>query len=179
MKVPEGSWWHQRHRLEKFAKTFESSVRLKLSPSWMGSMAKTFGHLVFIPADWTVSSAHNVIPHEVLGHVRQYRYCGFGIHPCLGFPLMFLLYIWGVIFPIYLAWGRYRLELHAETASWRYHLEARSQSAEDVLRDAERFASNVSGRPYLYAWPRSLTEWGFRRRAKKVIKKYLGSEVRK
>lgn len=176
MTLPNHSWVHQHDQLEQFAKTFDRSVRLAIAPTWLGTMAKTLGCKVYIPADWTVRSVRRIIPHEVQGHVKQFRYCGFGIHPNLGFLGMILIYLWGVILPICLAWGRYRCELHAENASWRYHLENRIWSAADVQEAAVSFAADVSGKSYLYAWPPSWTLWGFKRRARKTIRQVL--EVR-
>jgi len=175
---PSHSWLHQKDQLEAFARSFDRDARLKRKRSWLWNIgalkhaAITFGNWIFIPDNYTVGSARNVIPHETLGHVRQYRWCGFGIHPWLGlFPGMFLAYIWGLIFPIFLAWGRYRCELHAESKSWEWHLINGVWTPEQVREKAVRFAGLVAGAAYGFAVPKPWAVWGFKRRAEKVIRK--------
>jgi len=170
------TWVDDRDHLESFAKSFDPSARLAVKRSWLwvGGLktnATTLGRTVYIPEDWSVGAVVRVIPHEVRGHVKQFRYCGLGIHPTLGiFPGMLLLYVWGLLFPILFAWGRYRLELHAETWSWRYHLQQGAYNAEEVRKRAERFAKIVASWAYVKAWPERWAVWGFKRRAEKVIR---------
>jgi hypothetical protein len=178
MQIPSHSWWHQRAELEASAKTLDSSARLALKKSrlWgvtsaLEHFATTIGRTVYIPADWSADQVRSVLPHEVLGHVKQFRYAGLGIHPTAGIPAMGLIYLWGLIFPLWIAWGRYRCELHADAASWAYHLRKRLWSPQDVLTRAESFAMTVSGRAYAWAWPRRWALWGFLRRARKVIRR--------
>jgi hypothetical protein len=172
------SWALEKTYLEAFAKTFDPSARLavKRSKLWVGGLktnATTLGRTVYIARHWTSDQVRRVIPHEVLGHVKQFRYCGLGIHPTLGFPGMALIYVWGVIFFIFLAWGRYRCELHADTVSWRYHLKQRTWGPVQVRHRARQFAKTVSSWSYLKAWPKFWVIWGFKRRAEKVIKEVL------
>jgi hypothetical protein len=170
------TWLDDREHLESFAKEFDPAVKLAVKKSgfWIGALkanATTLGRTVYIPADWTIGQVVRVIPHEVRGHVKQFRYCGLGIHPNLGFfPGMLLLYVWGVVFPLFLAWGRYRLELHAESHSWRYHLAQGSIGPQEVRYRAQRFAKVVASWTYVKAWPESWAVWGFKRRAERVIR---------
>jgi len=159
--------------------TLDPAARLAVKESGLWGItsalkhfATTIGRTVYIPPDWDASSVRNVLPHEILGHVKQFRWCGLGIHPTLGiFPGMALVYVWGIIFPLWLAWGRYRCELHADSASWSWHLAKRLWTPNDVLTRAEGFATTVSSKAYAWAWPRKWALWGFTRRARQVIRK--------
>jgi hypothetical protein len=86
---------------------------------------------------------------------------------------MGFIYLWGVLLPILLAWGRYRCELHAESAYWRYHFKYRALSADEIKKGARSFAETIAGKSYLWAWPRPWVVWGFERRAKKVIRQVI------
>ena len=168
-----------RGELEQFAKSFDKSAQLRLKKSviWnvgaLRTFATTIGRTMYIPADWTAETVQRVIPHEVLGHVKQFRWFGLGIHPTLGiFPGMALFY--GLLFfPIFLAWFRYRFELHADTKSWEYHLKLpiNGWGVATVRARAEHFAKKVGGKEYLFSVPKQWAVWGFKRRAEKVIKK--------
>jgi len=178
--IPKHSWWHQREELEAFARTFDETARLRVKKSVLWSatraiktFATTIGRVIYIPVDWSASSVRSVIPHEVAGHIRQFRWAGFGIHPNLGiFPGMFLVYVWGTLLPVFLAWGRYRCELHADAQSWKYHLERGLWDSTDVRRRAERFADVVSGFAYIWAWPKAWCLAGFKKRAEQVIQEH-------
>jgi hypothetical protein len=184
-EIPENSWLHRRGELEAFARVFDDAARLKPKRSrlWgvsgaLKEFATTLGSSIYIPDDWTYQKAKDIIPHESAGHVRQFRWCGLGMHPSVGlFPGMFLIYIWGGIFPVYLAWARYRLELHADTQSWRYHLKTLQWTPYEVRRRAEWFAGIVASSAYAWAWPRRWVLWGFKRRAEKVIKGCASAEA--
>jgi hypothetical protein len=177
LAIPGNSWWHHKEELEKLAKTFDKSAKLALKQggvwklsSAMTTYATTIGRTVYIPADWTREKVIDVLPHECLGHIKQFRYCGLGIHPTLGiFPGMFFIYVWGIIFPIFLAWGRYRMELHAETKAWEYKLENNLLGPVALRIRAVRFAKAVGGKPYVYSVPKRWATWGFKKRAEKVI----------
>lgn len=177
MTLPADSWWHNRAELQEFAQTFDRSARLALKTSrvWnigaLRTFATTIGRTVYIPADWSSGQVMRVLPHEVDGHVKQFRYAGLCIHPNLGiFPGMFLVYVWGVLFPVLFAWGRYRCELHADTKSWQFHLRAKLWTPVEVKSRAEYFGKLVAGKPYIWAMPRRWVLWGFGRRANKVIR---------
>lgn len=170
------SWTEQHAELEAFARGFDKAARLKVKKSklWVGTLktnATTLGRTVYIAEHWSEGSVRRVIPHEVLGHVKQFRYCGLGIHPSLGFLGMLLLYVWGGLFPIGLAWIRYRLELHADTQSWEYHLGAKILTPTQILSRARYFADRVASSAYIWPVWRSWAQWGFNRRANKVIRK--------
>lgn len=177
--IPYDSWWHRREELEQHARTFDKAVKLKLKTGGIWNISKalktyatTIGRTVYIPVDWTHDYVMRILPHEVLGHVKQFRWSSFGIHPVLGiFPVMFVLYCL-LPLPIWLAWCRYRLELHAESISWKYHLEQSNSTAMRawVKLRSETFPKKVSGKEYFFSVPRCWALWGFKRRAEKVLK---------
>lgn len=171
------TWLEHRAELEAFAQSLDPAARLavKRSKIWnVGSLrhfATTIGRTIYIPEAWTAAMVKEVLPHEVLGHVVQFRRASLGIHPSLGiFPGMFLVYIWGVVFPLFLAWGRYRCELHADTQSWRYHLDQGIWGPSQVRERAVQFAKVVASWAYIKPWPRRWVLWGFKRRAEQVIR---------
>lgn len=178
--IPADSWWHRRVELEAYARTLDKTTKLALKQggvwglsSALTTFATTVGRTVYIPPNWTFSSVQRVLPHEVLGHVQQFRWAGFGIHPTVGIPLGLLLYFL-IPFPVLFAWVRYRAELHAETKAWHYHLQLRNDKPTRawVKLRAEVFPKKISGKEYVYAVPRCWALWGFRRRAGKVLDGY-------
>ena len=178
MNIPSNSWWHARGELEVVARSMHSRARLRLKQSKIWSInetqqtyATTIGATVYIPAEWTLEQVLWSLPHEVLGHVRQFHWAGLCIHPGAGIPLMVLIY--GIfMFPVFLAWGRYRCELHAEATAWAYHLRQGAVSLAYVRLSAVSFAKAVSSSAYAWAvWPR-WARWGFKRRAEAVIRRH-------
>ena len=180
-QLSTASWLHNREALERFAKTLDPAVSLhaKSSIVWrvlsvvirdFDKAATTIGPRVYFADEHPYDYVKSVIPHEVLGHVRQFRWCGLGSRwaGCLIFALLYVV----LFLPLYLAWPRYRLELHADTASWRYHLEQELWSYEDVRARAKYFGAAVASQKYLYALPRFWVLWGFRRRAETVIRQH-------
>jgi hypothetical protein len=177
-------WGYAKHALTTYARTFDRSAVLMPHSHWFwravlfvgfwiprGKFAQTIGPLVGIPDDWTIEAVRSVIPHEVGGHVRQFRWFGLWIHPWAGLPLMALVY--GLLFfPVFLAYFRYRLELHADSVKWRTRLAEGQSSPSDVMHRAQRFADTVASWTYLKPWPAGLVKRGFVRAAKRVIEEH-------
>ena len=177
-------WVYQRSTLQTYARTFDPAAVLLPHSHWFwravlavafwipkGKFAQTIGPIVGIPDDWDVADARGAIPHEVGGHVRQFRAFGFWIHPWVGLPLMGLFY--GLLFfPVYLAYFRYRLELHADSVKWRTLLKQGWASPSDIMNRAQHFGNTVSSWTYLKPWPAVLVRGGFTRKAKSVIGEY-------
>lgn len=174
--------WELRHReLTLYARQFDPAVRLLphshplfwfalLFAPWIprGRFALTMGPCIGIPGEWSVDRARRALPHEG-AHVRQHRWCGLGIHPWLGLPLMFMLY--GLLFfPIGLAYFRYRLELGAEVSAWKTHLREGTLTETDVAERAHEFSATVASWAYLRPWPRGLVRRGFLRAASRVTR---------
>lgn len=181
-------WISQKALLTAYAQSFDPSAVLLPKSHWFGRVlnvlvfwmgreafmerfATTVGPLVLIPDDWNANQARSSIPHEVAGHVRQFRWFGLWIHPWAGVPLMGLVY--GLLFfPIMLAYFRYRLELHADTQMWRVLLRDGRASSSDVMHRAQRFAATVASWDYLKPWPAGLVKRGFEKAAKQVIEEH-------
>lgn len=171
--IPDHSWWHRREELERYTKTLDPAAccALKKSRIWnigaLKTFATTIGRTVYIPANWTFDQAESCMPHEVLGHVKQFRWAGFFIHPTVGIPLGLILYLL-CFFPIYGAWVRYRAELHAEVQAWKFKLKYKLITRIQIKARAVRFAGMVGGKQYVYALPKFWVLWGFIRKVKKV-----------
>jgi hypothetical protein len=177
------SWLDQRAELQAYAETFDKAAVLMSHSHWFwravafvgfwipkGRFAQTVGPLVGIPDAWSEEQAHRVISHEVGGHVRQFRAFGLWIHPWVGLPLMAVVY--GLLFfPIFLAYFRYRLELHADSVKWKTLLKERRSTPDQVRARAQRFATTVASWTYLKPWPAGLVKRGFARKAESVIRK--------
>jgi hypothetical protein len=184
------SWTSQKTRLELVARAIDPAVvlmtkngRFWRALAWvlvivtfggvsrkrfLENFATTFGPVQAYPEVWSAATVESVIIHESR-HTRQARWFGFGISPWVGLPLMGVAYLL-FFFPIGLAWVRYRLELDAEVARWRFML--LSGANPNLIRmHAQNFASLVSGRAYFYSWPASWAKWGFVRKAEKIIAK--------
>jgi hypothetical protein len=176
MRISDRSWYHSRCVLTLYARTFDPAVRLKLKDSkvWyalpsLKIAATAIGRTVYIPEFWTKNQVEQVLPHEVLGHVKQFRACAFGKNPVFGIPLMAIIYLL-VFFPVLLAWGRYRLELHAFSAEAAFKLRSGVFRSKQALERADDLACQVSGQFYVFAIPRFWARWGFKRRALRIIK---------
>lgn len=83
---------------------------------------------------------------------------------CIPFWLIYFI----LPFPVYLCYGRYRLELNADREKWRL-LKVSGAPPEQIMQEAMIFAACVAGRQYFYPWPRFWVMWGFKRAAKRVI----------
>jgi hypothetical protein len=175
------TWKNRRAELQQYARTFDRSAILLPHSHWFfrvllflafwiprGAFAQTVGPLVGIPDEWDYDKVCRLIPHEVAGHIRQFRWFGLWIHPWVGVIPMGIVY--GLIFfPVGLAYFRYRLELHADIQRWKVVLRSGDWTPETVLARARRFAETVSGKVYLWAWFKPLVMRGFEKAARRVI----------
>ena len=180
MKIPDNSWFYQDLRVAAAAKRFDPRAKVQLKTGWVWKMSPALKNsataimdTVYFPVDWTAESCCNKMCHEVKGHVKQFSFFGFG-NPKVGIVLMTLIY--GLLFfPILLAWGRYRLELHACATEWEHFFRGQSGSRgmEDYILNAwsPHQADSISGKMYVYAVPHFWARWGYKRKAKKVIAK--------
>jgi hypothetical protein len=176
-EIPVDSWVHSRDELERFARALHPSAKIAVKESkiWnvgaLRTFATTIGNTVYFPVFWNADAVRHCLPHEILGHLRQFLVAGFGIHPNIGIPLGLFAYIL-LPFPILFAWVRYRMELHADAKSWEYHLRSGLWSPDYVMSRAEIFGAKVGGKPYVLSVPKFWAVWGFKRKAKKVIKRW-------
>ena len=183
------SWLIEREQLQQEARQFDKAVRLVSKNSWfwkaiawvlfivsfgqfnrdsfVNSFGTTIGHIQAYPESWTAAKVRALLPHEGR-HTFQARVCGFGIHPMVGLPIMFLLYIF-LVFPIYLAFFRLWFELDADRAAWRYALSKGTTAVNSIRLRAVGFAELLCTSAYTWTAPRKLAIWWFSRAAEKVI----------
>lgn len=183
------SWVDRKDELETKARQIDPAVHLTTKDGWfwkalaaillvlsfgtfkrerfLERFATTIGPLQAYPREWSAAQVAHVLIHESR-HTRQFRVCGFFIHPWVGVPLMALIY--GLLpLPAGLAVFRAWLELDADRYRWRVLLEQGKTPPDWIRRRAESFAMTVSGPSYIWSLPRPWLEKWFRRAAEKVI----------
>jgi len=182
------SWVDDRERYQALARRFDPAVRLVVKEGWfwaalawilcivtfggirprsfLRDYATTIGPIQAYPRAWA-SLDTRLLVHEAR-HVRQCRACGAMIHPWVGLPIYFLLYILLPI-PLGLAWFRYWFELDADRASWRWWLTEGGAAAEQVRLRAQTFGGKVGGSSYGWPWPRGWVAQGFSRAVETTI----------
>jgi hypothetical protein len=144
--------------------------------SFLEDFASTLGPIQAYPRGWAELSPRLIV-HEAR-HTRQFMTAGWFV-PILGWlgprarvwaGLLPLGLIYGLFpLPAFFAWGRFRLELDADSYSWKVALEQGWMSPEEVRQRAERFAETISSWAYLKTWPRRWTVKAFQDRAEQVI----------
>jgi hypothetical protein len=145
--------------------------------SFLEDFASTLGPVQAYPHHW-IELPHRLIVHEAR-HTRQFLLAGWLV-PVLGWlgprvrvwaGLLPVALIYGFFpMPIFFAWGRYRLELDADSYSWKVALERGWMSPDEVRQRAGRFADTISSWAYLKTWPATWTRRAFERRAEEIIR---------
>ena len=181
------SWTDELVRYQTIARRIEPAAKLVTKDSWFwralayvvhgvtfgGTTRKEFledysttiGPLIAIPGS-NASVREGLLVHEA-NHAADMRKASFGLHPWAGLPLYGIAYLL-VFLPLGLAWARYRLELRADTAEWRYEL-ARGQISVEALRERAAYrGESLRGGAYGYAWPWAVR--GYKQRVEAVIK---------
>lgn len=186
------SWLEQKEELEKIAKSIDPSAKLLPKIGWfpvllsylkfgftkdsreyfMLHYATTVGSRIYIPVDWDYYQVLRVIYHEAR-HVRQFRWCGFNIHPDIGIPIFGILYVF-IPLPVLFAFFRMWFELDAERPMWKWMLE-NGITEETIYWRAQNSAINITGPDYVFAWIRPWAKSIFKNAAKKVIEEYNGN----
>jgi hypothetical protein len=186
------SWTIERDRLQAEARRLDPAIRLTTKNHWfwgaiawllsiltlgkfkreafLTRFATTLGHIQAYPEGWDVAAVERVLIHESR-HSRQARFCGFGIHPAIGLPLMAVLYLL-LPLPTILAVFRLWFELDASRAFWRHALANGTMDAATVRWRARSFAETVSGSVYFWSTWRGLAVRWFGREAEKVIAEF-------
>jgi len=171
--------------MDAFARSLDSSARVVpkdgswlmkviaffLSPfnkRFMTDYAITIANKVYVPRSWEGRDLRRLLTHEVSGHVRQGRWCGLGIHPWVGMPVYWILYLLTLL-PIYLAYFRYKFEVLSELKACRLDL-LEGESAKLVREGLMRFVERITGKEYLFCWPRPLARWGANRSFDSLLK---------
>jgi hypothetical protein len=180
------SWVVQKYRYSRIAWGIDSSVRLVTKDAWpwkviaalvmictfggipyrtfLEKYATTIGPIQGYPRSWSKLSTRLLI-HEAR-HTRQSRWFGLGIHPWLGLPIFGLLYLL-VFLPLGFAYCRWRFEIDADLAAYRWAL--RNGYEPDWVRDrAKRFGAQVCSGHYGWSWIIGGTR-GFEKAAEKAI----------
>lgn len=168
---------------QALAKSFDSSARVYIKDDsslmiflaffakifckeFMTRFATTFCNRIYIPRSILFGDLKRLIAHEVLGHVKQCRACGLGLHPLVGFTFYILLYAI-LFFPIKLAYFRYIFERNAEYAALAWAIKDGSCSTIEAKIRFATFAKTVAGSNYLYPWPKKWVLDGFAKKAEK------------
>lgn len=173
--------------LREVARSFEPSARVfikdnnflmvlinfvvgRFNKAFMTNFATTICRTIYIPRSWLGKDLNRLLCHECR-HITQCRWCGFGLHPWIGFiPYAF---IYGLLFfPIMLAYFRYRFELDADVAAWKYSLDKEDATTDGIIKRAERFGGIVGSWDYLQPWPSFWVRWGFKRKAEETIDRH-------
>jgi hypothetical protein len=167
----EGRFW----RLASWMLFMLSLGRLARQ-QFLEDFASTLGPIQAYPHGWPQLSPR-LIAHEAR-HTRQFLLAGWFV-PVVGWlgprarvwaGLVPMTAIYGFFpLPIFFAWGRYRLELDADSYSWKVALEQGWMAPEEVRQRAASFAETISSWAYLKSWPRRWTQRAFALRAEQVI----------
>jgi hypothetical protein len=193
-------WTEKKDDLLEFAKIFDKSIILTTKDNWfcksiawilflfsfgklkrevfLENYTTTIGNMIFMPKSLTYKQALQVLIHEAR-HVYQFRVCGFFIHPMVGIPLMSIVYVL-FLFPIFLAFGRFYLEVDADKISWRYLLKRRDNygiNTYDVVSFAKYRATMLSSADYLWAVPKKFAIKVYDKVAAEIINEYTKTKL--
>ena len=145
--------------------------------TFLDQYATTLGPIQAYPQSWPT------IPEWLIVHESRHTwqcerfgwlvpvlgwFFGRGMRTWVGLIPMGIVYIL-LPLPTLFAWGRMRLELDADIASWAASLENGWQTPDEVYARALHMADQLSGAPYLWAWPRSWTRAIFIRAVERTI----------
>jgi hypothetical protein len=176
------SWLKDKEALQTFARSIDSSIILMSKEHWLwvvisyllrflmprekflNKFATTIGPLHGYPKGYSTEDVRRVIPHEGR-HTQQVRACGLFIPyigPWLGIIPMTILYV--LLLPVGFNWFRYKFELDANVASWKYKVNNMGWSLDAIEVAAYRTAKIVGSRSYGWPLPQ-----------KRVIKGFLNS----
>jgi len=138
--------------------------------------ATTLGPLQAYPRHWPQIPL-DLLAHETR-HTRQFLVAGWfvpiagwlgqSVRAWVGLLPMTIVY---VMFPVpaLLAWGRFRLELDAESFAWKLGLERGWLSPNEVRRRAPLAAQQIASWMYLKAWPNKWAAKSYAHRAEQII----------
>jgi hypothetical protein len=136
---------------------------------YLKKAATCFGNHHFYPKEWSTARVLRVLPHEGR-HTDQLQFLGFYIHPLAGLPIAAIVYGFPFL-PLPIAAGRFFMELDADTAAFRDLLWITENPAL-IRRIAQYRADSLASAMYLWAIPRRISRWLYRRMAQKVINEY-------
>lgn len=188
------SWTERLDFYQNIGREIDPAVRLTTKDGWFWKMlavlatvftfggiqyrvfledyATTIGPVQAYPRAWRTLSRPLLI-HEAQ-HTRQSRWCGLWIHPWVGLPIFGILYLL-VLLPVGFAFFRWRFEINADAAAWRWMLRNGAQPHQ-IRSRANLFGKKVCGGNY--GW--SFLPWGvggFKRAAEDVIHEFRKEAV--
>jgi len=191
------SWTAKKAELQEIARKQHPSVILTTKDSWfwkavgwllqivtfgvmnrakfLTKFATTLGPVQAYPAEWKTVEVRTLV-HESR-HTAQASFFGWFVpvigwvctaklRPWVGLPLMAVFY--GLLLPVGFNWFRYRMELDADKASWKYMMEHEGWDLIAVHARAKRFAETVGSWNYGHPVWKSWAVWGFKRAANKL-----------
>lgn len=132
--------------------------------TYVSDYATTWGEKIYTPVKWnslTIQQRNVILAHEQV-HVDQYKR--------FGKVLMTLIYI--APLPIFLAYGRYRIELEAFKATANAMLREYGPGILEGEGFANWTAEQLGGPSYIWAWP-------FKKSIKKKMMAYLAELLNK
>jgi hypothetical protein len=146
--------------------------------------ATTLGPLQAYPSHWPR------IPLELLAHESRHTrqslvagwlvpvagWLGPSLRAWVGLLPMTIAYGFFPV-PVFLAWGRFRLELDAESFAWRLGLARGWLSPDQVRRRAALTSQQVAGWMYLKAWPNRWAATAYARRAEQIIRDWQTGKI--
>jgi len=181
------SWLEHKAEYEKIARAIDPSVRLVTKDAWpwkviaalvmvftfggiryrtfLERYATTLGPIQGYPREWPKLSTRLLV-HEAR-HTRQARWFGLWIHPWVGFPVFGILYLLFIL-PLGFAFFRWRMEIDADLAGYRWALR-NGWSPTDVRERAKAFGATVCGGNYGWSWIIGGRR-GFEKAAEKAIR---------
>jgi len=186
------SWMNDFLWLDALAKSYDPSIELHTKDNWfqyaiawilflitfgrfkrqdyLTRFATTVGNHHYYPKEYTKWQVERILPHEAR-HTRQFRWFGLMIHPLLGLPVAMLVYLF-LPLPVFMAWGRFWMELDADRASYRHRLREMGYATGTILQLAARKSEVVSGPSYFWAVPEAWARHIYIDMAKEVIDEY-------
>lgn len=137
----------------------------------------TLGLYIFVPRQYP-EILDSLLAHEIWGHGRQYTFAGwfvpilgwfFGrrVRALVGMLPMLLVYLL-LPFPVFICYGRYRLELDADIVEWGM-MKFNGCLAENIRKHARMRANLISGSAYLWSWPRHWVLAEYTKAVEKVL----------
>ena len=144
----------------------------------LNDSAMAFGTVQAFPSSWGIIAPEEIV-HEAR-HTWQMEKCGWAI-PVLGWffgarvrawvGLPIFLFLSLVPFFVLVNYGRFRIELDAESLAWKRALHAGWLTPKEVRNRAKYFAEAMFRIEYFFAWP-----WAKKRSlalAEKIIKEQM------
>jgi hypothetical protein len=139
--VTKSEYWHQR-AIGWLLKI----VTLGGQHTYLSNYVTTLGHSIYVPDDfarWSAARRCEILRHEAV-HVAQFRRLGW-----IGMTIIYLFFP----FPLFLAYGRARLEWEAYAETLRAVAELEGLAAARDRRLHDEIVQRFTGPDYGWMWP--------------------------